>query len=311
MDALNPYRLRIFASVVEHGSFRLAAESLHLTQPAVSAQVRPLREFAGAPILVRDGRRVVLTEAGRSLYRYALEALGAADALERDLQEIASGERDHIVVGGGLAYGTYVLPTLLAEFQQEHRGVRLSLFSSWVSEVIDRVREGRVDVALVTSGIVNREHATDLVLGRLCEDELVLIESADRPFSGGEPMSLAEVAACPFVGVGGQFPPEAALNRLLTAVDLDAVRPVIELGTWEGTKDAVRTGVGLAVFFRSVVQHDLAGGQLQDVEVEGFHQTIGVDLVQSPHRRDTPQSGVFEQFLGFLRTEVPGALQAV
>lgn len=309
MDALNPYRLRIFAAVVEHGSFRLAAEHLHLTQPAVSAQVRYLREFAGAPILVRDGRRVVVTEAGRSLYRYALQALGAAEALERDLREIVSGERDHIVVGGGLAYGTYVLPALLAEFQQRHPGVRLSLFSSWVSEVVDRVREGRVDVGLVTSGIVSREHANDMVVARVCQDELVLIEAASRPFSRGEPMSLAEVATCPFVGVGGEFPPEAALNRLLSAEGLNPVRSMIELGTWEGTKDAVKTGIGLAVVFRSVVQHDIDNGQLGLVEAEGFKQAIGVELIRSPHRRDTPQSTVFEQFLDFLRAEVPPVLR--
>lgn len=86
---------------------------------------------------------------------------------------------------------------------------------------------------------------------------------------------------------------------------------MIELGTWEGTKDAVRTGIGLAVFFRSVVQHELASGHLLDVEVEGFRQAVGVDLVQSPHRRDTPQSGVFEEFLGFLRAEVPKVLETV
>src|SRR5690349_1674857 len=102
MDQLNLYQLRILAAVVEHGSFGQAARALNLTQPAISAQIRHLKAFAHAEVFARDGRRVVLTEPGRALYRYAQEMLGAAEVLRRDLDEIGSGERDHFFVGGSL-----------------------------------------------------------------------------------------------------------------------------------------------------------------------------------------------------------------
>src|SRR5436305_13143387 len=104
MDSLNLYQLRILAAVVEHGSFSVAAQSLGLTQPAVSAQVRHLRAFAGTQVFARDGRGVVLTEAGRALYQYAQEMLGAAEALTRTLAQIGSGEHERLVLGGSLAY---------------------------------------------------------------------------------------------------------------------------------------------------------------------------------------------------------------
>src|SRR5437016_8838963 len=117
---INLHQLNIFVSVVELKSVTQAAERLHLTQPAVSAQLRHLRAFVGQPILQREARGVVPTEAGTVLYEYAQEVLGATDAFRRDLNEVTSGELDHIVVAGARSYGTYVLPRILSGFQLRH-----------------------------------------------------------------------------------------------------------------------------------------------------------------------------------------------
>ena len=309
-DTLNLYQLRILASVVEHGSFSGAAEALGLTQPAISAQVRHLRKFAGVPLLVREGRRVVLTEAGRALYRFAEEMLGSTDALRRELEDISGGERDHILIAGPLAYVAYVLPALLSRFEIRHPSLRLTVIETSSRDAIERVRSGRVDIGVVASVRVPKDLVEGLVVGHLFDDEIVIVESADHHFPHGAEVSLEEIASIPFVGLSrGEAVTEAGLNRRLVAGGLPPIKTVMEFSAWAGVKEAVRSGAGVAVVFRSVVQRELDQEEFQIVSVEGYRTERPVDLICSPHRRSKQVSKVFEELLEYLEREVPRAVQ--
>jgi DNA-binding transcriptional LysR family regulator len=309
MDGLNLYQLRILAAVVEHGSFAGAAHALALTQPAVSAQIRHLKAFTGAPIFTRDGRGVALTEAGRALYRYAQEMLGATDVLRRDLVEIGTGERDRFIVGGSLAYATYVLPAVLATFQLEHPAAWISVADGSSRDMVERVRTGTIDAAVVTSSRVSRQLVNQLIIASLGNDDVVVIESAAAPLSGGKQVALADLARIPFVRIAGRRSLAGALDPLLASAGLESVRAVMELGTWEGIKDAVRAGLGAAVVFRSVVRRELSRGELRVMDVETFRQSRELALICSPQRRNDRMTSVFSQLLEHLRDEVPIAVR--
>ena len=308
MEGLNLYQLRLLVAVVEQGSFAAAAHSLALTQPAVSAQIRHLRLFAGAPIFTRDGRGVTLTEAGRALYRYAQETLGAAEALRRELTEIGSGQRDRFVVGGSLAHATYVLPDVLASFQLTHPDAWVSVVDGSSRDMIERVRTGAIDAAVVTSSRIPRPVAAQLAPENLGTDDLVVIESDDKGFSRGEPVPLEMLNDVPFVRISGRRTLATTLDPLLSAAGLEPVRTIMELGTWEGLKSAVRSGLGAAVVFRSVVQRELDRGELRVMNVEGFAQTRGLVLICSPQRRRERMTDVFRELLAHLRDELPRAV---
>ena len=308
MDSLSVYQMRVLAAVVEHGSFAAAAQALALTQPAVSAQIRHLRILAGAPVFTRDGRGVVLTEAGRTLYRHAQEMLGTVDALHRDLVEIASGERDRFLVGGSLAYATYVLPSLLARFQLRHANVWISVVDGSSRDMVESVRTGTIDAAVVTSSRVPRQFSEQLMFAPVGSDDLVVIEAAGAPFSQKKPISLSDLARVPFIRAAGRQSLATALDPLLASAGLQPTQPIMELGTWEGIKETVRAGVGAAVVFRSVAQTDLSEGKLHAMEVEGFTQTRELSLVYSPHRRKERMTTVFREMLEYLRAEIPGAV---
>lgn len=311
-DTLNLYQLRILAAVVEHGSFSGAAEALGLTQPAISAQVRHLRKFAGVPLLVREGRRVVLTEAGRALYRFAEEMLGSTDALRRELEDISGGERDHILIAGPLAYVAYVLPSLLARFELQHPNLRLSVIETSSRDAIERVRSGRVDIGVVASGRVPKDLVDGLVVGHLFDDEVVIIESPKHPFEHGEEVTLEALSQIPFVGLArGEALTEAGLNRRLAAAGLPPIKPVMEFSAWAGVKDAVRSGAGVAMVFRSVVQRELEQGELRVISVEEYRPVRPVDLICSPQRRSRQITRVFEELLEYLAREVPLATESV
>jgi DNA-binding transcriptional LysR family regulator len=309
-DALNFYQLRILAAVVEHGSFSGAAEALGLTQPAISAQIRHLRQFAGAPLLVREGRQVVLTEVGRALYRHAEEMLGATDALRRELEDICRGERDKVLIAGPLAYVAYVLPSILSKFRSRHPSLRLSVIETSSRDAIERVRSARVDIGIVASVRVPKALVQDLVVGHLFDDEVVVIESPECPFSSNGQISLDSLAGIPFIGlVRGDTVTESGLNRRLLAAGLDPIKTVMQFSAWTGVKDAVRCGAGAALVFRSVAQRELERGDLRTVAVEGYSTRRPVDLICSPEYRGKHTSTVFQELLQYLLREVPRSTQ--
>ena len=310
MDALNLYQMRILMAVVEQGSFARAARVLGLTQPAVSAQIRHLRVLAGAPVFMREGRGVALTEAGRALYRYGQEMLGAADALRRDLAEIASGERDRLLLGGSLAYATYVLPSLLGQFQLRHSNVQMSVIDGSSRDMVERVRTGTIDAAVVTSSRVPRQSSEQLIYAAVGSDDVIVIEAESAPFSQKRSMRLADLGGVPFVRAAGRRSLATALDPLLASAGLQPTQAVMELGTWEGIKDAVRGGLGVAVVFRSVAQRELSEGTLHAMDVEGFAQTRELSLICAPQRRNERMTAVFAELLEYLRSHIPSAVNA-
>jgi DNA-binding transcriptional LysR family regulator len=308
LDVLNLHQLRVLVAVVEHGSFGAAAKALGLTQPAVTAQIRHLRAFVGTPVFARNGRYVVLTEAGRTLYRHAQEILGTAEALQRNLAEIAAGERDRIIVGGSLAYATYVLPSIIAPFQLRYQNVRFSVIDSSSREMVESVRTGTIDAAVVTASRVPAQIAATLAFASVGSDEVIVIEAADAPFSGKRPIRAADLALVPFITAAGRRSLATALHPLFANAGVQPPQEVIDLGTWEGIKDAVRTRLGVAVVFRSVAQRELNDGTLHAMEVEGFRQTRELSLIVSPDRRNERMTEVFRELLGHLEKAIPAAI---
>ncbi len=307
MEALNLHQLRILAAIVEHGSFAGAAQALGLTQPAVSAQIRHLDAFAGVPLFMRDGRRVVLTEAGRAMYRGAQEMLGTAEALSRDLVEIRSGERDRFMVGGALAYATYVLPAVVTSFVFTHPGVWISVVDGSSGDLVERVRTGALDVAIVTPSRIPLQLAEQVDPTTLGGDDLVIVETASAPFSRGAPVALRDLADVPFLRMSRRRALATALDPLLARDALEPARIVMEVANWEGLKTAVRLGLGAAVVFRSVVLDELRRGDLRLIEVDGFAQSRELALICSPQRRNERMTAAFRALLAHLEAQIPAA----
>lgn len=310
---LNLHQLRVFAAVVEQQSVTRAAEQLHLTQPAVSGQIRSLRAYANAPLLVRDGRRVVPTEEGSALYQYARQVLGATESLQRDLAHIASGEVGRVVVAGNRAYGTYLLPRVLAGFQLAHPSVTVRLLDGPSPEVVEQVAHGEIDIAVVTT---HGPIPAQLKVCHLGDDVLVPVESARHPVSEHGRLTLEQVSRAPFVRTGaGRDPVGGRLDHLLVAAGLGARQIMMESTTWEGTKEAVRAGVGMAIVFHAVVAGELASGEFRRVAIEGYivegnEEIHPVDLICAPQRLRGRASPVFRELIDCLQAEIPRALHA-
>jgi len=167
-------QLRSFIAIAELGTFTAAALRVHVTQAAISMQIRQLENELGARLFVRAPRRVMLTEAGEHLLQRARQILRDHDAALDEIAELAGAERGRLRVGSAsAAVTTDILPKLLKEVRKQHAGAEITVLSGTSEALVQQILAGEVDVAFVSLPVEARGISTE----RLSEDQLVAIAS--------------------------------------------------------------------------------------------------------------------------------------
>lgn len=259
MAAIDPRKLETFRVVAQAGKISHAAKLLHLSQPAVTAQVRALEEECGRALLTRSARGVVPTSWGLKVLegaRRVQEVLGAL--------EVAVGEAQHldreVVIGASMTAAAYVVPPLAAGFRAVHGPVPFRVQVGNTARVLEWVAEGKVPLGLVEG----RERSARLHLERYLEDELVAVVAGASP--GFRAISrAADLAGQTLLvrepGSGTRAIVEAALAR---AVGRRALPPAtLQFGSNQSVKMAAVAGLGVAFVSRWTVRAEVASGALR------------------------------------------------
>jgi DNA-binding transcriptional LysR family regulator len=250
-----------FLEVARRANLSRAAETLYITQPALTARLRSLEAEVGSPLFRRGRRGMVLTDAGRAFLPYAERAL-------RALQEGASAiERlpltDELVLGAAPAISTYVLPQLLVRFESEHPAVRLSVRTGHSEEILDMVVRGDVQV-----GLARELHHPSLETMGLYEDELVLVVEPAHPLARNRRVPLDRVRDARLI----LFDRTSSYYDLTNALFRRAgtlPRGVLELDHIDAAKQMVLAGLGVALLPTTAVAGELRSGALRRIELVG------------------------------------------
>ncbi|MEJ5914939.1 LysR family transcriptional regulator [Pseudokineococcus sp. 1T1Z-3] len=274
-------QLACFVAVVDEAHFTRAAQSLHLAQPSLSAQVRGLEREVGGPLLHRQRGAVRPTEAGERLLPYARRILADAAAATAEMARVRGLETGVLRVGATPSAGTALLPPVLRRFHDAHPGVRLEIAEGGSRALVEQLAVGGLDLAVLVLPV--SAHAGALASTPLLRDALVLASAADRP----PPVPGPSAGAEDLDGVDLVLPGEGYDLRAsaLSACAAAGVQPrvVADGGELDVVVALVRAGVGAAVLPRTVV--DGAGEGLRWVPLRGpaLHRTLGV-----AHRKDVP-----------------------
>ncbi|MEK6279044.1 MAG: LysR family transcriptional regulator [Acidobacteriota bacterium] len=167
-------QLRAFIAIAELGTFTAGAQRVHVTQAAISMQIRQLETDLGARLFVRAPRHVMLTEAGEMLLQRARQILRDHDAAVDEIAELAGAERGRLRVGSASAMVTTdVLPKLLKEVRREHAKSEITVASGTSEILVQQILAGEIDIAFVSLPVEARGINTE----RLSQDQLVAIAS--------------------------------------------------------------------------------------------------------------------------------------
>src|SRR6266700_2663327 len=148
MRTLNLHQLATFQVVAKHCSYVRAAEELHFSQPAVSAQIRQLEETLGVKLFDQIGRKTHLTQSGEELYQASLKIFTLIDETWEAMEALRSPHYGKLSVGADTTVGTYVIPGLLGKFHQMYPDVEISLEVLNRASLVDALVNNRIDIAI-------------------------------------------------------------------------------------------------------------------------------------------------------------------
>lgn len=262
-------QLRSFVAVAENEHVSRAAASLFLTQAAVTQQVRHLERAVGLQLLERDGRRVRLTDAGRSLAETCRAALRGIDVVEEAAQAMKHLQAGSLHLGASPTCAAYYLPPHLAEFARRHPGVKLNVTVDTSAEINRQVTLGTLDCAEV-------EGAPDpaLTAVEVARDELLLVVHRDHPLAGMKRVTAADFERHLYLGRGPEWSAERSARDMLGDV-YDKVES-LNLGHPEYVRAAAAAGLGFAALSRRAVASDLASGLLKRLPIASVMRPITV-----------------------------------
>lgn len=248
-------QMRSFLSVAQHEHISKAAGELHLTQGAVTQQVRNFERALGIRLLERVGRGVRLTDAGRSLAASCRGAMRAIDLVGESAQAIKTLETGSLHVGASPTCATYYLPAFLGEFMRDHPTVQLEVTVAPSQDVNERVRAGVLDC-----GMIEGRHAEDLLNVAIGSDELVLVAGKGHALAQTQPITTAVLARHRYLGRGPTWSAENTARQMIG--DAYDASPALSLGHTDYVRAAAIAGLGYAALPVQAVEHELKAGRL-------------------------------------------------
>lgn len=283
-------RLRAFAGFLRRGTFSGAATELRISQPAVSRHIADLERELGAKLIERRSR--MLTPAGEFVASHVLRAeaiLAQAAAGVVALREPASGA---LSIWASGTPGTYVLPKIIARFQQAHPGIRISFGLGTAKEVVQAVRSHTAEIGIVGAFWA----APEIDAEHLIDDEIVFVGA---PGLGRKRMSREAIESMTWItreeGSGTGALADAAIADLGFSPTKRLAMP-----SWEAIKLAVRAGYGIAAFSRLAVAEELDAGTLVVLPILPWKIRRAFSIIRI---RDAAATPAAEQFLIMLRRD--------
>ena len=284
-------QLKVFESVARHLSFSRAAEELHLTQPAVSTQVKKLQEHAGLPLFEQLGKKIHLTPAGT-------EMLHSSRAIIQQFKEVEDAMTQFKGVRGGklnvavISAGDYFFPRLLVEFARRHSGVTLNFSVCNREELLDQLDGNLTDLAIMVRPPLDM----DTVNEPFAPHPYVIVAAPDHPLASRQRIPVARLAREPFIVREKGSDTWQSMQEGFGA-HLAGLNIAMQIKSTETIKQAVMAGMGVTFLSAHTIGRELQAGSLAVLSVQGFPLMLNWYVVHRRSKRLPPVAQAFRNFL--------------
>lgn len=284
-------QLRTFQAIAETRSFTKAAQRVHLTQAAVSAQIKALETETGTPLFARVNKKVFLTEAGETLLHSAQSLLREHDEALFVLAELSRAERGRLRIGtASTMVSTHPLPAILAELKREHARAQVTVFRGTSAEIVTKILRNDLDLGLVSLPV----EASDIRAEVLRRDMLIAIVPPDHRLARRRVVSGPQLAAEPLI-----LGEEGGNTRRLIDLFFEKAglhpQVMMELGSVSSIKRMVEHGLGVSIVPRSSARDEIADGRLCALTVRNLKVYWELGLVSLKSRHTPPVQATFRK----------------
>ena len=260
-------RLKVFHTVAKLLSFTKAAEALHMTQPAVTFQVRQLEEYFNTRLFDRTHNRVNLTPAGERVAEFAERIFDLYAEMENSVRDLTGEISGALTIGASTTIAEYMLPALLGEFKHRYPDINLRLKVSNSEGIVSMVEHNVIDLGVVEAPVSNK----NLIVEVCHDDQLVVVAPPEHELcKRGGKVKAADITRYSFISrEEGSGTREVIMQYLqeqkINPADMDFT---LELGSPEAIKGAVEAGMGITIISRSIIEKELRLNTLCELELD-------------------------------------------
>ncbi|MEO0947228.1 MAG: LysR family transcriptional regulator [Cyanobacteria bacterium J06641_5] len=289
-------QLRILKAIATEGSFKRAADTLYISQPAVSLQVQNLERQMNVPLFDRGGRRAQLTEAGALLLEYGEKVLTLCQETCRAIEDLQNLQGGTLIVGASQTTGTYLLPRMIGAFREKYMDVAVQLQVHSTRRTAWGVANGQVDLAII-GGEVPAELQDVLDIYRYADDELALILPADHEMAQVGTLPKENLYNLSFIALDSQSTIRKVVDQILDrhAIEPKRLKIEMELNSIEAIKNAVQAGLGAAFVSVTAIEKELQMGTMHRVAIEGVQVRRVLSAIVNPNRYRSKAAAAFSE----------------
>ncbi|UXE63904.1 MAG: LysR family transcriptional regulator [Woronichinia naegeliana WA131] len=278
-------QLRILKAIAAEGSFKRAADTLYVSQPAVSLQVQNLEKQLSVPLFDRGGRKAQLTEAGYLLLNYGEKIITLCQETCRAIEDLQNLQGGTLIVGASQTTGTYLLPRMIGLFRQKYPDVAVQLQVHSTRRTSWGVSNGQVDLAII-GGEVPSDLQDTLQIIPYAEDELALILPTFHPLAKVETIQKDDLYKLKFISLDSQSTIRKVIDKVLSqgGIDTKRLRVEMELNSIEAIKNAVQAGLGAAFVSTTAIEKELAMNVLHIAPIREVEVRRTLYVILNPNR---------------------------
>lgn len=276
-------QLRILKAVATEKNFTKAAESLHLSQPSLSKQIKMLERNLETSLINREKNTISLTENGKIFLQYSERILALCEESCRALVDLKNGERGNLIIGASQTIGIYLLPRVLVLFAKNYPQINLKVQVNSTRIISKHVINREIDLAVVGGEIPN-DLKKNLIIEDFVEDEFSLIISKTHPFAKKKKITKEDLYHLNFITLNSNSTIRKFIDTILTQNDIKIkqLKIIMQLNSIEGIKTAVSLGLGAAFVSSSTIDKEMELKKIEILKIENIHMTRKLFIISNP-----------------------------
>ena len=290
-------QMEALISLVEEGSFSMAARKMHITQPALTKNIRNAEDYLGAALVNRSSTGISLTPEGKVIYDYARRMIKLREEAKEKINALGANTGGNIYIGASTIPATYILPRVLSALRGHHPDITMYIKTADSEDVMNMVLAGEVEMGIIGKRPSNKK----LEARELWKDRLILAVPKKHKWNKTKSVVMKELFAEPFiVREKGSATRDFMENYLKEekSVNLSQLNICAEMGSSEAVKEAIIAGLGVSIISIHAVERELTQGLLMEIPIQGCLMERNFYLT---YKKQTDLRAFHKTFINFLK----------
>ena len=295
---LNFNQFRVFYYAAKNLNFTAAAGELFITQPAVTAQIKSFEEFCNLKLFKKKGRKIYLTDEGRSLYQYAAKIFKFEKEIEAVIDDMRELKRGVLSLGTTKAYARYFMPLMITTFHQNYPQIKIQLNEGSSLDMIYGLLDFKIEVAIIAKA----EDHPEVHFFPFSQEEMAVIVAPGHPLTKKKKITFADLATLPFIMKENGSGTRKLVEELF---EMEGCTPniLMETSNTEFIKQLVQRGEGVSFVVKEAVAAELKEKKLTAVPLRGPKVYLDVSIAYLKEQVLSPPARAFVDTLIGLKSE--------